>query len=1148
MKCPKCNIDITENMLVCPNCKKVLKLVCPKCNTTNKTNNCYKCGFVIITKCHKCGKVNQTISGTCSKCGFSTYTSVAINSSNIDEFACLTIEFPNLADIKSALGSTKLTEKFKANLDRLILNYAGSVGVAREIIENVYIIRFNKDSSFKTSANSAMKAAIEIQNLITELNFKLNNLKNVLLQCRIAVLKRDINSKPDQYKSGFDIKLIYQNKGDLKLLNSLQVVTDSSVYEQVCDNFDLNSLSSTFVKNQMVMFFELKLKKYIKIPKPQKEEETDTPKLSKLNDLYNSALEKEDEKNELYDVDAINFNELKCTFAKVKSLNLVSEILEKFRKNRRRIISIRGDKELLPESEELLNVLERSLLFKNIFRITCYDEMKYKPYGFFYELISNMYNFSISPKNFRNNKYEVFKEQDPSKFIKDLINLSERTFPHPEDIRYSLFDIFFNIFQSMPKSLIYIENFEKIDKTSYEVLQVIFEEFKKSDVSFLITADRDFLLHKNSHFLLANPNYIEISTKPTPFKEIIEKNIKKYENILDSYLMTKIAQNTKGSVFYFNNVMDYLVEKNLLTFENDTFSTANLENILIPASLDELITKKLKHLSKDKATYNLFCMFLLIGPAIDLSTVELFAPINTPEVNAQKILQKLAEKNYIYIHNNRIYIRNYNLYKDNFILQTPLELKQAFANELLTKAFSTLIRHPAEAALYKILGQEKQEFIVWEKLSRLNASLGDFSAYLNCSIKFLKLLDNHIDENSEKTIEEYKMEVYENISNLLYKYTPNEIHNIAQTILNNLEKTTDDKKIINLCNKMLQGCLIGGNYSYALDLVQKILSRVINSSINPEDSNFNQKLFLISLVKIEILFSIGNLKDCVEAGDEILGVITPENIIKFKPENLSPGQFEEVVFSAMSFVAISKIILLQNDLQDFIDRIKISTGLIKLPKVFDLFLYLEKVIKGIKINLPSDISVEYDKFSKIIVNIIRAFNDSENDYRVFADNIHKAKVNAKTNKLSQIELLCDLLIGYSYFKLNNDKKAASIYYNVLETSTKNGLKMITYLDWYFISVLKFKQQDIEVALGIANNAVIQLEKDNNSSDFLFFLFRILLSKIFMARNDKKSAELCLNNAKFIKEKYGLNFYINSDLTNESKEDIKVKNINVEQIK
>ena len=111
MKCPKCQNLIDESTVICPHCKKVLKLICPICGEENKTNTCKKCGFVILNKCHKCGKVNPTISGVCSSCGFDTYTSVALNESNTDEFACLTIDFPNMELIKNVLGSNQLLKR-----------------------------------------------------------------------------------------------------------------------------------------------------------------------------------------------------------------------------------------------------------------------------------------------------------------------------------------------------------------------------------------------------------------------------------------------------------------------------------------------------------------------------------------------------------------------------------------------------------------------------------------------------------------------------------------------------------------------------------------------------------------------------------------------------------------------------------------------------------------------------------------------------------------------------------------------------------------------------------------------------------------------------------------------------------------------------
>lgn len=1116
MRCPKCNCDIDEKMLVCPNCKKVLKLVCPKCKTVNKSNTCVTCGFAIISKCYKCGKINQTIDSKCSKCGFSTYTSVAIASSNIDEFACVTIEFPNLRDIKAVLGSTRLVDKFKANLDRLILNYTSSVGVKREIIENVYIIRFNKDASFRSSAKNAVQAAIEIQNAITELNYKLKEMTNASLTCNIAVLKRDIHSKPENYKSGFDIKLIYQHQKELNLLNNLQIITDAYVYEQVCDDFDLSVLTAKFIKNEMMTFFELNLKKYIKIPKPAEEEEDSG--LAQLNILGDNEDETQEE-DELYEVDAINFNELKCTFTNSKSINIIPKVISELQNNPKKIISIKGKKEFMPNTDDILKSLEGSKLFKNVFRVICYDDMKYKPYGFFYDLISSIYVYSVSPRFFPLHDFNMFKGIDSSQFIQDLITLNERKFPHPEDVRYSLFDIFLSIFGSMENSVIYIENFEKIDGTSKEVLHLLFERFNNIGISYVISSDKDYSLHKDSHFLLANPNYIEVTAKPTPFKDMVSKDLKKYELVLDSYHMQKISQNAKGSVLYFQQALEFLLENELLYFENGVYKFEELKNVLIPSTLNELIEKRLQLLQKkNPEAHKFLSMLVLMGPMTDFRTIKLL------ELKDEaKLINELVLKKHIYSYNNIIYIPNYNLYFESFFASTTTETKQEVAQELMDKVFGAPSKHPVEATLYNILGQSRKEFMVWEYMSRLNASLGDFGAYLNCSIKFLKLLDNHVSENSQKSIEEYKLEVYENISNLLYKYVPNEIHNITQIILNNLEKTTDDKKVINLCNKMLQGCLIGGNYSYALELIHKILSRFQTKSINPKDENFDSAFFLISLVKIEVLFSIGNLKDCVEAGDEILNVIDTENLLKLKPKSFSDKQFEEVVIDGMIFVAISRVLLMKDDLNDFIKKVQTNIGYA--PRIFDLFLKAEKLIRGETVRISSDFDSQNAKFGDIVVSLLNAFVNHQDDYKTFAEYVYQAKISARMNKLTQIELICDSLIGYSYFMLNQDKKASLIYYNVLETSGKNGLKMVTLLAWLLMSMLKFKIGQFEIALGIVNNAIVQLEKDSNSSDFLLFLFRVLLSKILMAKEEKQAAELCLNNAKFIKDKYGLKYKI-----------------------
>ena len=221
MECPKCGMIIDDKAITCPNCKKVLKLICPICHAINTSNTCHKCGYIIVNKCHKCGKINQTIVGKCPKCGFDTNVSAILHGSNIEEFAGVTINFPNIKDVKKLLGSQKLYDKFKDKLNNLIYDYTRSIGLKRGVIDDTYVIRFNKDYTYASSVKNAVKSSIELLNLITKLNYKLLKTKDFVLKCNLAIIKRSAYSSNDDYKSGVNINLIYQqNIGTSKLLKS----------------------------------------------------------------------------------------------------------------------------------------------------------------------------------------------------------------------------------------------------------------------------------------------------------------------------------------------------------------------------------------------------------------------------------------------------------------------------------------------------------------------------------------------------------------------------------------------------------------------------------------------------------------------------------------------------------------------------------------------------------------------------------------------------------------------------------------------------------------------------------------------------------------------------------------------------------------
>ena len=263
MKCPNCKTEIGENELVCPNCKKVLRLKCSNCGNITKNTICEKCGSVILNKCYKCGKLNSTALEKCPNCGMDINASIGLRESVIEEFAVLTIDITNFDDIKSAFKSEKIKNQFKTNLYSLVKKTAYQKKLRTQFFENTFIIRFCKDYSFVESCKSAIDFSVFVAQSITEINQKLFDAKGIALKVQMAIQKRDIYSKPEEYKSGVNIDVVYSSSG-VTIYNNIETIVDSYVYQATKEEYPFQSLSALYIKNRMVMFFELMLSKIIK--------------------------------------------------------------------------------------------------------------------------------------------------------------------------------------------------------------------------------------------------------------------------------------------------------------------------------------------------------------------------------------------------------------------------------------------------------------------------------------------------------------------------------------------------------------------------------------------------------------------------------------------------------------------------------------------------------------------------------------------------------------------------------------------------------------------------------------------------------------------------------------------------------------------
>lgn len=1133
MECPKCGLEIDDKAMVCPNCKKVLKLACPICKTINTTNTCRKCGYTIITKCHNCGKVNQTAVKKCKKCGFDTEKSVIMNESNADDFAILTIDFPNMDEMKNCLGSAKLLNKFKINLDKIILDYTKSIGLRRQLIGKTYVIRCDKDYTFNSSAATAVKTAIELLNLITAMNCKLTRKKNATVRCNMFILKRNIEDDPNNLDSGYNISLLNQNasKKTDKILNTFQVLTEDNVADAISGDYKLSPLNSVVVNGAMLMFYEVDLREFVKVEYPEEDEdqEIEVPNFvqnmlieqDKMDGEALNNLDSPGDPDAIYDIETINFDEINCEFIRTENIDVLFYIMNKFQSIPKGIVAIKTAEMYKPYTLKVLNAAGETGKFNNIISLTCYDEMKYSPYSFFRDLVSAIFEYTVSQKLFFENDFSMFASVDPDGLIRDLITLKERDGQNTEDTRFVYFDIFLTLLQIIPKTLIFIEDFEKIDSSSYDVLKYLFEAFEQLDISFLISYNKDFSLHKDCHFLLSKPYYTEITLKPTSFEKLIEENKIYYRNILNNFYFQRVAKYACGSSLFIDIAIQYLIESGVYAADDDSIEMINPKTIIIPSSLDKLVARRLNLLQDDEAAMKFLTSIVLLGTRIDMGTVE-----SLGYENLNEIIEKLSGMGFLYQYNNCIYFPNYNLLRDNLLTTISKIYLEEVAKDLFAKVFNDDMPSPVKAYLYGLLQDTENERHQWEQLAEIDLSLGDFSAYLNCTNKILELLDKNDDPEKMEEIAEYKKSLYEKISNNLYEYVPDKTADIAEMTLKNLEKTSDVDKIILLCNKMINGALMAGNYNHALELTHKVLSLLPPSSLNPADENFNSYFFLMSVIHIQILFNIGALMDCLDIGYKVLNVVNNQTMPTLKPDYMSDDDFQSLIVDAAGYVALANVLLLGGNVEEFLRILRADLDCV--PQSYDLFIALEKLIHGVEITEFNHEISDNDRFGSVIYNIISAFVLLNGDYTQFAENIYRAKVFAKNNRLHQLELFCDLMIGYSYMELNSFQKADSIIYKIIKETNKNGMTTLLYVTWYVMSELHLKQNKYDVAFGIVNNSLIQLEKNNTTSPYLLMLFKYNMFKIMMFKKQNDKAEICIGHARYIAEKYGINFEFDTD--------------------
>lgn len=1060
MECPKCGKIIPDNSTVCPHCRKVISLICPNCRSVSQSSVCTKCGYIILEKCSKCGKMVPTTQESC-RCGLNVKSSIAYNECENDEFASVTIKFGALRAIRNVLASQELYTKFLLKLKNLVSSQIKGVEGNVIVYGNEYVVNFNKELSFPTSVNKAIRFGIKLVNSFAGLNQKMQEELSCPLKLNITIQKKNAEDLLVNQSLNNNIKPLNLKKEEKKYLKGMQVILDQ--FSQDCISKDYKTDSLYLVENEKasIMYYELLLNDYVLPPSSGIDAVVEATPASALPKTQ-KTLEQED----IYGFTVFDIK-AKCHFEKCYSDQLLSKISPDMK-----IIALKGEPELQPSTQDIANFYTDKGL--NPFYISCNEDMNYKPWGFFEKIFKEYYNLSSLNGLVNNINCEKFEE------IRDLLQEKTIKASTPEDARYAYMELFTNFLMSLKNQVIIADGFENIDDTSLQTLELYFDRYKNVKTNFVFISKSDYSLHSKIKSLLRTSLYTEFTLVQNGITTLLSNIKEDAGDFIQSFYYEKIKDNFDGSKLYFQNAIRYLTETDvLISFENKLIIRNN-NSVLLPKSLQALIKARLKVYGKHKDASMILAYSAFLGERLDFETLELLG-IKELDKNAKL----LEEAGFVYRKGNIIYINNYNLIRP--VLQSSLktEIEEYLAKNILAK-LGKYLDNTTLLMLMNTVKQYKEGYMLLWKNSQLSINTGDYDSYLKNCLGFLSLIDKIENNVSLDDIESNKKDVFQNILMSLYSYSPAKIYSIEKILLMDAIQADDGDKIVKLSNLMLQGALITSNYTEARSLLHNILSRMENPTLMV-DGAVNTKFLLLSLVNIEILFNVGDFKECIEVGNDLLNVITFDLLDKIKPKGFSTNLFVSHLAETFRLVAFAMLLTNDDRLEECFEKIKSSLNEDLSEK--DAILEIKEFISG-KDYVPSNVE-DSSAFSKVIYLILQELSNLTNNYKDFAQNIYQAKLLANDLHQTQLEYICELLIAYAYAKAGVYKKANVIFNDILEKAETSAIFNIKHIARYLISKIKNCLDEKDEALLLINESLSDIQRHNNEAVIFYAMFEKL---------------------------------------------------------
>lgn len=1109
MECPKCGNEVKDSDKTCPFCKKVLLLECPICHKMSRNAICDECGYVIIVKCNQCGTAGPNILGKCRKCGFDTAKSVIMNEAETEEYACLAITFPNLEDLRPALKNKTIFNKFKKKLKQALFGYAKSQDNRAQTFGETYVIKYYKEFSLTSSVKKAVKSAIELLNKIGGISYKLKKGKNVRLHCKMTILKKTFETDTNEFNTGLNIKLIKDNTEE-KYTDGLQLITDQYVNNIMSREYTLEMIYSSQVGDELLMFYEFPLEDQI-IPIVEEEKVEDTSILKGNREL--PKLKIYDDDDELHDIlygnSAIDIT-TEGKFISIPAHAIFTTMDEYLTSNA--FVALKTTERRDLPTKDVLDFLKKKN--KNVHHVVCKENYQYKPYAFFRSLIARTMHLDIKTRDLAKNAASGLSNIDRNNLLHSLVTDAPNTDISPEVAYVEYMEMLREFLSSLKNSIVFIENFDLIDESSLKIISDYIEtlvNIEDLSLTFVVTVRSNYSVYKSIAKLLHSPFYREINVTKGDYHEFLATIPEDITEIRDTFYFQKLEERCAGSLLYFKNELQYMKDSNIfITFEGKLMINAE-KTIVFPGTMKELLAKRYTLLPESEGLIIAYTL-LLEGHAHK----SLLEKLDIKDLD--QAIESLIQKSLIIYEDSIVVVQNFRLAKQSF--------KKFLNNDIKKTLAGNIIQHSGfrNVEIMKLLEQKEETLEHLYHVAMHCLKFGDFNSYLNSAKYYFKMLDK-LKIKTGVAIER-KNELYSILVNNLNRYPSTKVYSISKSILLNATKNNDDETIVNVSNLILDSALSGHDYVLAKQCIQNILTRILNPTLLTEGQDFTPQFLLYSCINAKIAFNLSKYTECITICDKILEIMTPEFISIMESKGIDKSQFVSYVMETLVYSAISRILTCDNSLVTFLDKVNEILGSNILSRdyliLFDKLFHLEE--------FDNDAGISNDTLSTFISDFIIAFKSFNNDYKEFAQNVYKAKLSLQNDNLRILSLICDLLIGYAYQKINLEqpiswKKCETIYDDVANIAHRCGFRNLGHLtNWFKASLLKDKGL-LEEAYDLISTVSSALKHANSKSRLLILAtFILALNIVSKIEAKKQEIPVLMYKITYLAKQYNLEEY------------------------